>query len=179
MGKHRTGTYSLRSLFLAVLACALVALVIRNVIGWKKGAERQAFIYQLSSIWAGLDSYNDGSAPGLPNASPRDRRGRPLYSWRVAILPHIMSMPGRLSPRQPWNSPQNTAFAAGAFGIYSYGSPDPRPGGTFPPTNVFAVTGTGTAFGDGIEKPILLSDMPDDTIVLLEIKESGVPWPHW
>ena len=43
--------------------------------------------------------------------------------------------------------------------------------------NILAITGPGTAFGDGQERPRALKDVPPQTILAVETRASGIPWP--
>ena len=48
---------------------------------------------------------------------------------------------------------------------------------SFPETNALAITGPGTAFGDGVEPPKALKDVPASAILVVETPRSGIPWP--
>ena len=48
----------------------------------------------------------------------------------------------------------------------------------FPATNVMAITGPGTAFGDGTAEPEKLEDIPKNTIIVVESRSTGIPWPE-
>ncbi|WP_148590980.1 hypothetical protein [Aquisphaera giovannonii] len=47
----------------------------------------------------------------------------------------------------------------------------------FPETGILAITGPGTAFGDGSEDPVPLRGIPPQTILCAETRASGIPWP--
>lgn len=56
----------------------------------------------------------------------------------------------------------------------------PRPEGhrqSFPETKLLAITGPGTAFGDGTGRPMAVKDAPPATILTGETGTSGIPWP--
>lgn len=110
--------------------------------------------------------------PGSPNG-----RGRPLYSWRVELVRYLVSWHGTWDPSQPWDHPANKELAHFSS-FYAYGTP--RPEGRsqpFPDTNLLAITGPGTAFGDGIRPPMAVKDVPPQTILVVETRSSGIPWP--
>ena len=44
-------------------------------------------------------------------------------------------------------------------------------------TVVLAITGPGTAFGDGRTPPMRFNDLPAHVILLVESRASGIPWP--
>ena len=73
---------------------------------------------------------------------------------------------------EPWDGPGNLAIWKGSnFPFFCY----PGQGDD---TFVLAVTGPGTAFGDGTEPPLTFAEMDGDTIVLIESRESGLKWPQ-
>lgn len=120
------------------------------------------------------ESVDQPAKIGSPNAA-----GRPLYSWRVEIVPYLMSWHGAWEPHQPWNSPANRVLTE-LSSFYSYAdSTESAPGEnmTFPNTNALAITGPGTAFGDGNEPPRALKDVPPSTIIVVESRAAGIPWP--
>lgn len=62
------------------------------------------------------------------------------------------------------------------------GAPETKPvGGVdekgYPETIVLAITGPGTAFGDGAGPPSSLTKIPPATIIAVETRQSGIPWP--
>jgi hypothetical protein len=102
----------------------------------------------------------------------RDRRGGPLYSWRFGVFVLRFGEKG-LNSREPWCAPDNFrpasfqnpdfCFALGETGL-----------GRFD-TNVVAVTGPGTPFG----QPVALESCPYDVILFVEVAHSGVHWMEW
>jgi hypothetical protein len=108
--------------------------------------------------------------------------GRPTCSWRVAIIPYLECWHGSRDAFKPWDSPANRDLVERST-FYSYDSthisrdaaePD---GKSFPETNVLAITGPDTVFGDGEETPKAIQDVPPQTILLVESRASGIPWP--
>ena len=111
----------------------------------------------------------------LPPAATRDAAGRPLLSWRVAILPFLGADAAKLSAEfrqgEPWDSPHNMALVTrmpAAFEGFAH-----KRGQPLTPYQVFA--GAGTAF-DG-PAGIATKDFPDGKLTVL-VGESGrlVPW---
>jgi hypothetical protein len=110
-------------------------------------------------------------------AGAPDVVGAPLYSWRVEIVPYLESWHGRWDPSQPWDAAANGQLAE-LSSFYFFGAT--RTGGklhAFPDTNLMAITGPGTAFGDGEGRPMAVKDVPSGTILAVETRSSGVPWP--
>jgi hypothetical protein len=130
----------------------------------------------LRQIGLALIQYHD-TFHRLPPAVVTAKDGRPLYSWRVLLLPFLeeKGLYDRFNLEEPWDSPQNRPFAdvlprcyaAPARGVV----PRDEPGRTH--YQVFV--GPGTAF----ERPGLtfkdFSDGPANTILVVEASEA-VPW---
>lgn len=110
----------------------------------------------------------------LPPASIKDERGRPLLSWRVAILPIVEE--GNLYRdfhlNEPWDSPHNIALLPRMPRVFaSVGQQPPEPHMTF--YRVFV--GPQTAFErDGL---ILSKDFPDGRSETILVVEAGEAWP--
>lgn len=101
--------------------------------------------------------------------------GAPLCSWRADLIPSLQCWAGVRDETQPWNSPVNDEARKWFAPFFSYSSyalsrePDAE-------TNILAVTGPGTAWGDGEEKPKSLIEIPSATILAVEVRSSGIPW---
>jgi hypothetical protein len=103
--------------------------------------------------------------------------GRPLYSWRVEIVPYLESWHGSWDQSKPWDDPANKQLVE-LSSFYAYGATGPEGHPQwFPETNALAITGPGTAFGEGKEPPRTLKDTPPNTILVVETRSSGIPWP--
>ena len=63
---------------------------------------------KLKQIGLALQNY-EATFGHFPPAATTDKNGRPLMSWRVAILPFMDQnvMYHQYDPKQPWNSPKN------------------------------------------------------------------------
>jgi len=108
-------------------------------------------------------------------------KGRPLHSWRVETLWVIWDLgwKGPCDDTQPWDSPANRA-TLGLSDYYSHVEAKDwvGDGKLFPDTNILAITGPGTAFGyDGGDLPKQLDKIPPSTIIAVEVRASGIPWP--
>ena len=112
----------------------------------------------------------------------RNGKGRSLFSWRVSIMPFLEGLPNALDASQPWDAESNRQLLNGCV-LFSYelsDSPNKARkvnGEAFPDANALAITGPGTAFGDVEEGPKLRNEIPPDTILVVESRESGIPWP--
>jgi hypothetical protein len=130
----------------------------------------------LKSIALAIHNYADVHGGQFPPAAVTDKAGRPLYSWRVAILPYLTDYSGLYSEfhvDEPWDSESNRKLLGKIPGVYRSrgGSVSDAPGMTF--YQVFV--GPGTAF----ERPGLtwkdFSDGPGSTFLVVEAAEE-VPW---
>jgi uncharacterized protein (TIGR03067 family)/prepilin-type processing-associated H-X9-DG protein len=111
----------------------------------------------------------------MPTAAIYNKDGKPLLSWRVALLPFIDENALYLQFKldEPWDSPHNKKLLARMPKVY-----EPVRGKTREPHSTYyqVFTGPGTAFeGD---KKIRFADIKDglsNTILIVEAGEA-VPW---
>jgi hypothetical protein len=134
----------------------------RTVSGWK-----------LREIACALHDYQDRHRK-LPPAVIHDPNGKPLYSWRVLLLPYVEEADRfrNFKLDEPWDSPNNKKLLEPTPAVYRLPWPATPPG----MTHYLGFTGPGTAFErDGLT---LEDDFPDDlsdTILVVEAAEA-VPW---
>ncbi|WP_165228208.1 sigma-70 family RNA polymerase sigma factor [Aquisphaera insulae] len=114
-------------------------------------------------------------ASSIPPTKVPAAEGRPLLSWRVAILPLIgeRDLYGRFHLDEPWDSPHNRALIPEMPAAFLTTGEETRADGL---THFRAFGGPDAAFAgpDGVE----LREMADgraDTILLVEAGEA-VPW---
>jgi hypothetical protein len=127
----------------------------------------------LKQIALAMHSYHD-THKKLPPAVIRAPNGKPLYSWRVAMLPFLEqdALYKRFKLDEPWDSAHNRKLLAERPAFYAISWPETLPGMT--PYQVF--TGPGTAFErDGLT---LQHDFPDGTSNTMLVVEASdaVPW---
>jgi len=124
-----------------------------------------------------LAFHNYESAFGsLPPAAISDKKGKPLLSWRVAILPYIEqdNLYRQFKLDEPWDSEHNLKLAKLRIAVYTH--PTQQPKGEFPLTHYLAFVGPGAAFEPkGSLKFSSFADGTSTTIWLAE-SEDGVPW---
>lgn len=119
----------------------------------------------------------------LPNPTYFDtNNSAPLYSWRYRILPYYASYQRDCFFDLAWDHSKNAIwhgvpqpFAPNAWidGVW-----DMRPPNKIPKiTNVYAISGEDTAFGNGLQfPPQQLESLPNDLILVAEIRNSGHHW---
>jgi hypothetical protein len=137
----------------------------------KRSADRAAKRNNLKQISIGLQAFHD-TYDGFPLAVRKDKAGRPLSSWRLQILPFLESMMRKIEYGEAWNSPANRFLNELPFRNYCWLYKNDSPEKFH--TNVVAVTGPGTPFGDDLQHS--LRDIPLSTILVVEIAHSGIHW---
>jgi hypothetical protein len=101
----------------------------------------------------------------------RDKDGKALLSWRVAILPFVEqeALYRQFKLDEPWDSPNNKPLLAKMPRVY-----DGRPPGTAGKTPFVRPAGKGTAFPPG--KALTLADFTDGTSnTVLAVEAAGAP----
>jgi hypothetical protein len=106
---------------------------------------------------------------GFANNPIDDPTAKPLYSWRLNVIVFLCSY---ADPQfdQAWDSSANANCRQYGFDFMrsNHGSQS---------TQVFAITGPDTPFGDGAsEKPHAMSELDNDTILIVEVRNAGVHW---
>jgi hypothetical protein len=128
-----------------------------------------------------LAMLNYESAYGeFPPAAICSKQGKPLLSWRVAILPYIGqdNLYQQFRLNEPWDSPYNKRLAEVAVKLYLLpGAKDAMPGPGQPVTTHYRVfVGGGAAFE--LRKASRIADFADglsNTLMAVEAAEA-VPW---
>jgi len=114
----------------------------------------------------------------LPPAYIADKNGKPMHSWRVLILPYIEcgDLYARYNFDEPWDGPNNRRLSAEMPEVFCcrYSLSSERSPGI---TNYLGVIGPKTAWRgsesrglDGLEERL------PDTILLVEVENSGIHW---
>jgi hypothetical protein len=127
----------------------------------------------LKQIGLALHTHHD-VYKSLPTAAITDKDGKPLLSWRVAILPFIgeADLYGKFKLDEPWDSPHNLKLVEQMPKVFGAPSNKKEDAGK---TRYRVFTGPGTVF-DG-KKGIRLTDILDgtsNTILAVEADEPVV-----
>jgi len=107
----------------------------------------------------------------IPKAVYFDESGSAIRSWRLEILrysPMSLAVPNE---NVLWSDNANAAITLKPIWMYCFHSPRDKKSCD---TNIVAITGNGTAFQPGNERH--LRSLPRDSIVLIEVDKSGIPW---
>ena len=104
----RRGVTTKEVLIIVVLAGLVVALLLPAVQRSTGGGFRPRCQNNLKQIGLSLHNYHEEYG-SIPPAYVIDQDGRPLYSWRVLILPFVDQAPlyNKLHLDEPWDSPHN------------------------------------------------------------------------
>jgi hypothetical protein len=151
-----------------------VALLLPAVQAAREAARRSQCVNNFKQIGLALHKYHfDNSA--FPAAAIVGKDGKPLLSWRVAILPYIeqQELYNEFHLDEPWDSPHNKALIPRMPTTYFCPSrPSAEPG----TTSYLALVGNGALFEPN--KPVSLKQVTDGSANTLAVVESTqvVPW---
>ncbi len=157
--------------------CGGIAWFARVVNEARRDARSAQCSGHLTQIALALHNYHEANGC-FPPAYTTDRRGRPMHSWRVLILP-FMEQAGLYNTynfEEPWDGPNNSKLARSK--PLGYACPNGQDyAGLSVRTNYVAIVGPGTAFPGS--RPTSLHDFRDgaaDTILVAEVADSGINW---
>ncbi len=133
-----------------------------------------ALNWNLRQIALAMNTYALDKGKGFPPSAIRAPDGKPLLSWRVAILPYMEEedLYARFHLDEPWDSPHNKKLLPLMPKTYAY------PGGSLPDglTRFQVYVGPGAAFeGPGGIRPEEFTDGLARTILVVQGAEP-VPW---
>jgi prepilin-type processing-associated H-X9-DG protein len=154
----------------------LVALLLPAVQQAREAANRSMCQNNLKQIALAMHNYHD-TYQVLPAQAVLDENGRPMHSWRTALLPFIeqQALYERYNFNEPWDSPANRALADVRIPTYACTSSGHGPNS--PETSYFVVYGDETMFAPN--RWIGFSAVPDgtsNTIMIVESDSLHVPW---
>lgn len=155
----------------------LFAAVVPVVRSARESARRGQCTNNLKQIGLALQGYHDAFGC-FPPAAIVDRQGRPMLSWRVAILPYLGSAQQQQYSKfrldEPWDSPHNLALVNDCPDVYACPSdPDMKPG----MTGYQVAVGADTLFPPDF-RPVASAEVTDGTSNTLAVGETRrtVPW---
>jgi prepilin-type processing-associated H-X9-DG protein len=166
--------YAVFILFFGIICSALLLPCYSKA---SNAAFRAHCANNLKQIGLALHNYHDVNKH-FPPVNICDKNGKPLFSWRVEILPMIEygSLYDTLKKEEPWNSPSNTKLLGQLF-IPEYKCSTAHVNANDYTTNYVAVIGPGTAWRD--DGPVKLADLPYNgtrAVMAIEVANSGVHW---
>jgi hypothetical protein len=162
---------------------ALIALVLAPI-SWlyhavneaREAARRAQCVGHLSYLSMALRIYHDqhGSFPPAVTYGPD---GRPWHSWRAFLIPYFDVSGNRTYTfDEPWDGPRNRQLRDVMPHVLACPSQqDPHQPNAH--TDYVAVVGPGTCFPpDGVVRLDDIADGPAQTIMLVEVADSEIPW---
>jgi hypothetical protein len=166
--------FTLRDAFFAL---TILILVFGFILLGSRDADKRVAESNIRTCMRSVDSalkrYADLHGGSLPERELRDAQGSSLSSWRFQVFPHsriwdpiTYGIDYRLD--LPWEAKANQSIAN--CRLLHFCADRARRS----TTNVFAVTGTGTAFDDGDVSNI--AKLPGVLIVAAEVNDSNTHW---
>ncbi len=164
-------------LFGVMLLCGgvLVALLLPAVQAARQAARSMSSQNNMKMIGLGLHNYHS-TYNKLPAAYTTDSNGKPLLSWRVAILPFVeeQMLFQQFDFSEPWDSPTNLALSKQMPSVYNspvYGSEGSDQ------TNYMAIRTPQSAFpGDSAIGLRDILDGTSNTLFMVELPNKSVVW---
>ena len=162
----------------AIVGLGVFMIVTSVVFLWprlKQNIQRTAQgrdLENMKSIAVALNAYSDRYGT-YPPPVVVDQQGKPLYSWRVLILPFLGydELYRRFDLKQPWDSVANSNLYRAMPSEYaSQNSPDAISGNE---TNYVLITGNGTLFPPS--GPLSRKNIDKPTILLVETN-NNIQW---
>jgi hypothetical protein len=174
--KHRRSWKML--LFEVMIVAAFLAIAVLGVLAvldgpWTQGRNCTKSLNNLRQISLAIIQYTD-THKHLPPPVVFSPEGKPLYSWRVLLLPFLGedNLHGRFHLDEPWDSTHNKQFLSRIPSVYAPVRRAALPGDTY--YQVFV--GPGTAF-EGVRPLRYPDDFPDGASKTLLVVEAGEPVP--
>ena len=144
----------------------------------RERTERGVAANQLKALAFAVQGYYH-KVGRVPRAAMADQDGKPLLSWRVAILPFLDVKHAELHARfkldEPWDSTHNRALLAEMPSIFAA----PHRSDAAPTTTVYQVfVGPGTPFDPETAFQMPATDLPvgPGELVLIVEAAKAVPW---
>jgi len=112
-----------------------------------------------------------------PTPTVHDASGKPLYSWRVLILPQLgySSLYDIYQLDQTWDSPTNQALLSRMPLVFA--CPGNATAIGMHETNFALIVGLGSMFPPGASvDPETMTDDPSETLLVVETKDGVIAW---
>lgn len=162
------------------VSASVIALIIFCALPFPRYAPRAARRMQCSNhlkqIGLGLQNYHDAYG-SFPPAFVADKKGTPMHSWRVLILPFMEHKPlyDKYRFDEPWNGPHNSKLHGEVIEVFCCPSRPKQQAAT--EASYVAVIGPQTAWpGTMATKFSDFTDGTSNTIIVVEVASSGIHW---
>jgi len=165
----------LAAVLVVVLMCGgiLVALLLPAVQAAREAARRIQCSNNLKQLGLAMHNYATANKC-FPPAYVADKNGKPLYSWRVLLLPYIEGADlSKYHFDEPWDSPNNRMVSKTAMKVFQCPSSS-HPAGDCT-TDYMMVVGKHTISDGPHGRDTEIRDYAT-TIMIVEVADSGVNW---
>jgi hypothetical protein len=157
---------------LAPVGLALAAPMIQSRLMVQR---RMQITQNLKMIGLALHNYHDANGH-FPGTASVDKDGKPLLSWRVALLPYLEQAPlfNEFKLDEPWDSPHNKPLLERMPAVFEMPSAKAEPGMTF----YRGFSGPDAFFDPAMKAGVNMATITDgtsNTIGIVEAREA-VPW---
>lgn len=173
-GKVVKASVAVPNLSYATVAPVAVGLLLPATQKVREAAARTQSMNNLKQIGIAMHNYHDTMGK-LPPAAICDKNGKPLLSWRVAILPYIeqQNLYNQFKLDEPWDSENNKKASSMVVKTFMHPqSPDPNSG----LTHYRIFYGKDAIFDLKDSKPFAqITDGLSNTWMVVEADE-GTPW---
>lgn len=160
----------------------LILLLLPAVSPCREAARRMQCVNNLKNIMLAMRNYSIKYGC-YPPAYTVDKNGQRMHSWRALLLEFMdRKLYDQYDYTHPWNSPGNLAVAE------KIGEKDPyhlyhcptelgdHPQSSANTSYVMLVGPQAFSNGSIGRKPAEITDKPEDTIAVVEMSPSGIPW---
>ncbi len=155
----------------------LIGLLLPAINAAREAGRRASCSNKLRQISLAFNMY-ETQHHQFPPAVTTDENGKPLMSWRVAILPYLdrNDIYGQYDPKQLWNSPKNLALVKQMPQEFRCPSDGSAGEGE---TSYVMITGENTIGGVAGSPGTRTADITDGlakTILVVEVHGLKIPW---
>ena len=150
----------------------LVGMLLPAVSKVREAAQRASSTNNLKMLGLAMHNYEATYNTGFPPVAISDKKtGKPLLSWRVALLPYLEedNLYRQFKLDEPWDSEHNMKLAAKMPKIYSHPTKN-KPGDNKTHYQVFYGNGAVFEMNKGTRFP-LITDGLSNTIMTVEAEE--------
>jgi prepilin-type processing-associated H-X9-DG protein len=164
---------------IGLLACGglLIALLVPAVSAGRGAARASMCQNNLKQIAIALHNYHD-TYKTFPAAYVPDENGRPMHSWRVAILPFIeqQHIYDQYNFNEPWDGPNNSQLADMYPRLEVYHCPEDTPSTLNSPSYMAVVVPDGVFEGGKWNGIADIIDGTSNTILVVEVTGANTHW---